>query len=426
MSKFRSALIISLIAICVGLIPVSAALAEGRSPIVKFQGVILSRPDGAPEGEWEIGEHTVLVDEGTAIVESQGEAVVDAEVVVVAKQSTDGVLTALIIRVLRSDKPGRTVNIRGVVSEVEPGYIVVNGLQIRVTQQTRVEGELAEGEFVAVQARAHGSELTALRIQVRTRAQNRVVEFVGKVEAIDEEAGVWTISGKEVLVDEETEIQGEPQVGDLVAVRACLQDDGSLLAVRIRLIDPELPQPEDVTFTGVIQRFAPNMIGYWVIGGQGVVVKKDTVITGTPEIGAEAEVQGLRYGDGVIIATEITISEGPEELTFTGTVVRMPPGRYVGLWVIDTWRVIVVPDTEVIGDPQVGATVRFTVKQHGHGALVATRIEVLATPEPTIPPEPTVPANDGNPTVSGTPEPGDAAKPSKYMKLPKGGNLKTD
>jgi len=429
MGKFRSVFVISLVVICLGLMPAFSVLAESRSPIVKFEGTITEQTSDGTVELWKVGDYTVQVDEGTVIVAAHGDAAVGAEVVVIARRGADDVLTAMVIRVLRGDKPERQVTIRGTVTEVAPDYIVVNGLQIQITQQTRIQGNLAEGEFVTVRARVQGSEITALQIQVRTRAENQVVEFVGEVEAIDETTGIWTIAGKAVMVDEDTEVRGEPEVGDMVAVRAQVQEDESLLAVHIWEMNQEVPQPEEVTFTGVIQRIAPNNTGRWVIGGQQVIVGPQTVINGTPEIGAEAEVTGLRVAEGAVAASEITISEAPEEMIFTGTVNKMPPGRPVGLWVIDTWRVVVVPDTAITGTPTVGATVQFAVRQRGNnGALVAVWIKVLDDVEPTVTPTeeptipPTVPADD-EPTIApepdGTPEPDDEAKPSKADKLPK-------
>ncbi len=65
-------------------------------------------------------------------------------------------------------------------------------------------------------------------------------EFSGVVSAIN--AGSWTIGGQTVTVDERTEIEGNPQVGDTVKVEAVQQADGSWLATSIEKKQPRPTQ----------------------------------------------------------------------------------------------------------------------------------------------------------------------------------------
>lgn len=61
------------------------------------------------------------------------------------------------------------------------------------------------------------------------------VRFEGEVEAI--QSGQWIIDGQTVDVDGDTRIEGEPEVGDTVEVRAILQPNGTLYAERIKRED---------------------------------------------------------------------------------------------------------------------------------------------------------------------------------------------
>lgn len=61
------------------------------------------------------------------------------------------------------------------------------------------------------------------------------IDFEGVVESIG--GSTWVIDGRAVLVDGETEIKDDPEVGDAVRVRAWLQPDGSWWAERIELED---------------------------------------------------------------------------------------------------------------------------------------------------------------------------------------------
>ena len=74
------------------------------------------------------------------------------------------------------------------------------------------------------------------------------VVFSGVVEAV--EGNTWRIAGRQVTVTAQTEIEGGPDVGDVVEVRALQQPDGRLVALRIELERraPETtatPHPED-------------------------------------------------------------------------------------------------------------------------------------------------------------------------------------
>ncbi len=62
------------------------------------------------------------------------------------------------------------------------------------------------------------------------------VEWEGVLQAIS--GSVWVIGGRAVQVTGETEIRGDPQIGDWVEVRARRQPDGTLVAVRIRREEP--------------------------------------------------------------------------------------------------------------------------------------------------------------------------------------------
>lgn len=385
----RLFLYVSTILVALGLAATPVALAENaHGQIVRFQGLIESRPDSNPVGEWVVDGRAIQVTEDTILVEAQGAAVVGARVSVVAEKQDDGTLEAVLIRVLPEAPPTREITIRGQATEVADDHIIVNNLTILITDETQVTGdELVVGALVKVDAIVEGETITAVRINVLSH--HRYVEFRGEVESIGEDA--WVIDGKTVAVDEKTVIGGEPEVGDLVVVRAQVLDDNALLAVWIRALGPT-PEPTEAIFTGVIQRFPPSLQGFWLVGGRTVVVTSETVVNGTPAVGAEATVRGLpRGGGGVFQAIEITINGEPEAIEFTDTVTRMPRGG-LGRWVIGDWKVLVTPETEIQGEPVVGAVVHVQAQELGVGALVAVNIEVISTPTPTTPaPAPTIP-----------------------------------
>ena len=391
MKTIRWLLLLGLLVLALGL-GAGTSFAQPRWAIAKFEGEVISRPEEVV-GTWQIGEQEVMVDEGTVLIEEKGPAEVGAMVRVIAERK-DGTLRAMIIRVLDPNQE-RHVYIYGVVSEMGEGYLVANQIRIRLTEQTTIEGELEVGAWVKVEARVQGMELVAVHIAVRSHHTPSVITFRGVVERISED--LWVISGREVAVNEDTVIIGNPQVGDSVLVRARVLSDGSLVALRIVALNVQV-LPEEVEFEGIIQRFPPNLIGRWIISGRDVWVTPQTEISGTPQIGLGARVKALRYANGRLVALDIQIEE-PAEDVYRGIIRRLPPHGLIGRWIIGEWQVLVLPGTRIEGTPAVGLPAEFKAYPQGlFGVLIAKEIKVLEPEEVTPTPLPTVVPRTATPT----------------------------
>lgn len=90
----------------------------------------------------------------------------------------------------------------------------------------------------------------------------------------DKSGGTWTIAGVPVSVDEETEINEDPETGDNVYVEGYVLEDGAWIADVIELAEAF----EEVhTFTGLIE-WLGEAGQDWQIGGWQLIVNQDTVI----------------------------------------------------------------------------------------------------------------------------------------------------
>jgi len=223
----------------VGTTVLAAPGAGQRGPMVKFEGVVESRPADTPVGAWVIGDQDVMVTEQTQLHEQIGPAEVGASVMVIAQQLGDGTLEALSLRVQQAAEVAE-VYIKGAISELADEYLVVNGLQIEITEATEIEGLLEEGVFVKVRALSTATGYVALEIEVRGDTRT-VVEFEGVVSKITDT--LWVIGCcHQVVVNEETIIGEGVEVGVHVEVVALKLDDGTLVALSITL-DPMTPGP---------------------------------------------------------------------------------------------------------------------------------------------------------------------------------------
>jgi hypothetical protein len=146
---------------------------------------------------------------------------------------------------------------------------------------------------------------------VLSKEDEQEVEFEGVIESFSDTE--WVVGGRTVAVNPATEIVGTPAIGLKAEVRALVQADSSLLAIRIKVeaADDDDAQPEEVEFEGIIEAMPAGLPAEWVIGGRTVTANAQTIITGTPEIGLKAKVTALRDSDGKLLATAIAI-EMPE------------------------------------------------------------------------------------------------------------------
>ncbi|MGA9532013.1 MAG: DUF5666 domain-containing protein [Anaerolineales bacterium] len=155
------------------------------------------------------------------------------------------------------------VRIEGQLQKKEENRWRIDDTWVRLTSSTEIEGSIALGDRVRVEAHPNPSgELVADVIERKSSSSpsptprptesegsgddngehsstptpaGEETEFDGVVQSI---AGdLWTISGVIVVVNEDTRLEDHPGVGDEVRVRALEQPDGTLLAERIEVDD---------------------------------------------------------------------------------------------------------------------------------------------------------------------------------------------
>lgn len=311
--------------------------------------------------------------------------------------------------------PPGPVEIDGVVAELPANVydgiwrIQVPGsdtlLDVRVTDRTVIEPAGVQpqvGDRVSVTAIPEDAGFVAIRIRVAPRVAEPV-EFIGLIEAVDLERIPPTIQvqGITVVITETTLInQEEPVVGWIAHVIGDRRPDGTVLARRVEVINPE--QRQQVEFSGVVEGYNPDcdicepQQSLWVISDVRVIVDAEkTILHGIqpgepPELGTEVLVRGLYQPNGTVLATELWYGD-PEEgiVEFEGVIYRLPDDpNLLGTWEVlntATNELIPVEVTEdtfiVIVDtfPARGVPVRVRAQKQPDGTLRALRIEILPT-----------------------------------------------
>ena len=327
----------------------------------------------------ELGSHTAFSGRGrVGLVRSAADLSVGMTAQVNLTATKAGALEASQVRVMssrgrsartvsgRRDGLGEDQEIRGTVLAVTDSVWTIDDRAFQVGAATVFLGNPGLGDFVEVRFHLDGGNSVADRIQ-KEDAANDELEFRGIVEAIGDSA--WTISGRVVNVNASTIVRGDPQVGDLVEVRADRAPDGTLTATDIHSEDAENADDER-EFRGAVESIGATT---WTVGGRVVLVNAQTVIFGSPQVGDLVEVRADRAADGTLTATRIKTEdegEGDDEREFRGIVSAIGDSS----WTIGELVVLVNAATEIDGNPQVGDLVEVRADRAPDGTLTATRI----------------------------------------------------
>lgn len=287
-----------------------------RASAVQVTGLVFRGFINAIGGEtWQVGERTILINAQTQL---SGAMALGDEVDVTARLLGEGGILALRVALVEQQVTPTTTPI-----------VLPTATPLPVTSPTPT--------LAASPTRTPSPTLTRTPDSTPAGFGEDEIEFTGLVESIGDTT--WQVGGQTVLVTAETEIRDDPQVGDVVEVRARRDTQGVLTATRIRL---ENSGPGGSTST------SPPGSG----GGP-----TPTPIVGTP---------------GPTQTPDVTETDEPPETEFEGTVTAINGS----VWTIGGQQVIVTGDTELEDNPGLGSFVEVRAWQYPDGTLVARRIRV--------------------------------------------------
>jgi hypothetical protein len=309
---------------------------------------------------WIIGGQSFATDEHTLIV---GDPQVGDVVYVEGRLLSDGTRLAERIILLERARDNR-FQLKGEVEAIGAESWIVAGQTISVTGQTEVDEAIAAGDTVLVSgAIGEDGALLAERIVRVEEEPGTPFHFVGLVEAIGDAS--WTISGRAVAVDENTEIEEGLEVGDLAAVRGRILEDGTWLASGISLAEEEAAA---FSISGTVESIDP-----WRVAGISFETRPWTIIEPGIEMGDRVRVSGRILDDGVWVAALIEELEDEEEHTviLVGIVDSIDP------WVVNGLPLVVDENTVIVGEIEVGTLVWVEIELRPDGTWIARRIVAL-------------------------------------------------
>lgn len=303
------------------------------------EGVLRSiNPD-----RWLVGDATVAIDEQTRVIEKRGKVEIGAWIIVWGQQTESGQIRAEVILV---DRPagwaGPIVQISGVLRKQTSAWWVVEQQLIEITSNTVISGEPKIGALVWVVSVQQGDTLRALAAEVlASDPDNPPVEFEGEIQSISPVS--WRVDGRDVIVNNLTDIIGEPIVGGIAEILANQLTDGRLVAQIIRLVDPTAEASLSAMVAGITvaedgaQRWDVVVFpkSPWAEPTIGTLrVSENTFVDESRAIartGQWAEVRGVNLGDDEYQADVIRL-ERPMPVSLTGVIQPAPVATPSGGW----------------------------------------------------------------------------------------------
>jgi hypothetical protein len=256
----------------------------------------------------------------TGATQVEGEPVVGTSVKVVA-QPADGAFVAVRITVRAEgeeskggddDYEGLEFEFEGTITAMSTSSsIVVDGLEVLLDADTKVEGTLAIGARVEVKATVEGGAIAAHKVEVvdedsEDEEDDSDIEFKGKL--TDLSANSIEVDGElTVLIGPNTRVRGALTLGVVVKVKA-KAEGSSLVAVSIRA---KTSKRSKLEFTGIVATYVP-FATLVLEDGTGFVLNSGTRTRGVISPPAVVEIEAIRLGDGTLLATEIE-ARGPSD-----------------------------------------------------------------------------------------------------------------
>jgi len=364
---------------------------ETQTPSRRFEGYLKAQGPG----KWLISDFRVLVDQETVINQKRGSASIGAWLIVWVSGTAQTGLHADMVYVDRpAGQTGPTMQFTnyldkrlGLPTAEKNAVWVIGQTMVLITPDTVILGDPQVQDMVWVMAEWKGTDLYAIIVEKVARILDAVpVEFEGTLEEIGDTA--WQIAGRQVVIEDDTEIIGDAAVGKSAEVKALQARDDTLTGRTIRVQD----QTDELTLGAMVASILPTETGMtvWDVfmfdGTPGayptpttLYVNGNTLVDESRAVakkGQWAEVRGLPIGPDGYKADMIRLEE-PVLVTIAGDAELASAATAQGAW----WRIdgqlVWVPGQLVPTiDPKrkEGATVQGVLL--GNGVVWARQLQV--------------------------------------------------
>jgi hypothetical protein len=276
-----------------------------------FVGVVQDIADEA----WTISGVTITVDADTEI--DVGLSVGDV-VQVHGWILDDG--SWLARSIARVEEEEREFELVGYVESIAPW--VVAGIPFQTDEWTEIEPDIRPGDRVRVTGRITEDGVWMASEIERLDEDDEAIDvvFVGTVESTDP----WVVSGIPLAVDDETIVEDDVSVGDLVKVEARILPDGTWLATKIAPVSVDGLGLGCVSISAIVVRVNADQIE--LLNGPTIPLDDDVAVAGDLATGSVIVIVVCVDADGTIhIVSIIVIYWLEPPVVPTPTVASPPP-----------------------------------------------------------------------------------------------------
>jgi hypothetical protein len=181
---------------------------------------------------WVVDGQRIVVRTTTQVNEAAAQAQVGGWAIAHAVIEPDGQVIAQEIAVVRGpQRAPEQQEFSGVIEALGETQWTIAGQLVIVTPQTVITGVPKIGAVAHVKADKYADgRVVAQSIRAETL---EIVQFAGIIEQLL--ADRWVVSGQEVLIVQETQIEGTPVVGAIAEIEAVAAPDGTLTARQVRI-----------------------------------------------------------------------------------------------------------------------------------------------------------------------------------------------
>ncbi len=231
-------------------------------------------------------------------------------------------------RVMIEEEPTHPVDFiagQGEVSSIGENW-VIGGLSYQTHIHTIIIGNPQVGDLVFYEGHLleDDSPVADLIVLVRRNPANTFT-LTGEVQTKTDT--LWMVNGQAIVVTNQTNVDGDIAVGDLVRIKGIILGDGTLQAEEILLITDDNDIPFE--FAGVVQEIGEQN---WLISDLLVTVDSSTVLDADLSDGDAVRVQGLILDDGTWLASSIMrFLDDDSAFEFVGYLESMDPWIVSGI-----------------------------------------------------------------------------------------------
>ena len=335
-------------------------------------------------GNWTVDGNVVDIDSDTEI---EGGLVVGQTVNIEGILQADETILAQVVEPEdEEDVVVSKTKLRGIFQGIDPdtGRWIISGTLVDVGPQTDTDGLPYVGQRVKVEASLQeDGVLLAREIENKGGLTDdedafSEVKLEGRFGGVDDE-GNWIVNGVPLLIDPLTRLKGTPTVGERIKVKARLQSDGSLLAVKIEGKGRGKSRSKNkAEIRGTVDHILDD--GTLIIDGVPISLSVLTDLDIDPGIGDSVKVEASLQPDGSLIAIEVerereSGTEGlsePSEAEIEGTIETLNPD---GSLIVNGITVFIDANAEIKGNLVVGADVKLEGFLQEDGTLLAQELK---------------------------------------------------